>query len=111
MSRARTAWFACLLLLGMLVYLNPLPARADASATVTVLQVDGIISPATSDFITRGLRQAVDSASVLAIIELDTPGGLDTSMRSIIRQILSSPIPVASFVSPSGARAASAGTF
>ncbi len=87
-------------------------AAQEASAPlVTVLQVDGIINPATSDFITRGLEQAAEQGAVLAIIELDTPGGLDTSMRSIIRQILASPIPVASFVSPGGARAASAGTF
>ena len=78
---------------------------------VTVLQVDGIINPATSDFITRGLKQAAEQGAALAIIELDTPGGLDTSMRSIIRQILASPVPVAGFVSPGGARAASAGTF
>src|SRR5690606_22523153 len=73
--------------------------------------VDGIISPATSDFITRGLEQAADEGAALAVIELDTPGGLDTSMRSIVRQILASPIPVVGFVSPGGARAASAGTF
>lgn len=112
MSKARTAWFACVLLLGILVYWTQMPAKAGAAAsTVTVLQVDGIISPATSDFITRGLRQAAENGSKLAILELDTPGGLDTSMRSIIRQILASPIPVVSFVSPGGARAASAGTF
>ncbi len=112
MNRARAAWFACILSLGILVAWVQAPVKASAQAPiVTVLQVDGIISPATSDFITRGLRQAVENGSSLVVIELDTPGGLDTSMRSIIRQILASPIPVASFVSPGGARAASAGTF
>jgi membrane-bound serine protease (ClpP class) len=76
-----------------------------------VLQVDGIISPATSDFIVRGLDKAAEQHASLAIIELDTPGGLDTSMRTIVRHILASPVPVATFVSPGGARAASAGTF
>jgi membrane-bound serine protease (ClpP class) len=86
-------------------------AATATAAVVTVLQVDGIISPATSDFIVRGLAQAAEKNASLAIIELDTPGGLDTSMRSIVRHILASPIPVATFVSPGGARAASAGTF
>lgn len=88
-----------------------LAADTPDTATVRVLQVDGIISPATSDFITRGLKEAAEAKAALVVIELDTPGGLDTSMRTIIRHILASPIPVATFVGPSGARAASAGTF
>ncbi len=112
MGRARSRWFACGAMAGLLAIfgLAGSPAAA-AEPVVKVLQVDGIISPATSDFITRGLKQAADDGAVLAVIELDTPGGLDTSMRSIVRQILASPIPVASFVGPGGARAASAGTF
>jgi membrane-bound serine protease (ClpP class) len=86
-------------------------AAVGAGNTVFVVQVDGIISPATSDFILRGLEEAAESQAQLVVIELDTPGGLDTSMRSIIQGILASPVPVASFVAPAGARAASAGTF
>ncbi|HEY9279433.1 MAG TPA: nodulation protein NfeD [Eoetvoesiella sp.] len=78
---------------------------------VVALRVDGIVSPATSDFLIRGISKAADEKAALVIIELDTPGGLDTSMRAIIKRILSSPVPIATFVSPSGARAASAGTF
>lgn len=112
MNRTRAGLFACMLLLGLLASWAQSAVKTNAQApTVTVLHVDGIISPATSDFITRGLQQAAENGSTLAVIELDTPGGLDSSMRAIIRQILASPIPVASFVSPSGARAASAGTF
>ncbi|SHH83111.1 NfeD family protein [Pollutimonas bauzanensis] len=109
---SRTGLIACGMLLGILAFAGPAPSPAMAAAPkAVVLQVDGIISPATSDFIARGLAQAAQEDAMLAVIELDTPGGLDTSMRSIIRQILASPVPVATFVSPGGARAASAGTF
>jgi membrane-bound serine protease (ClpP class) len=110
MSKAK--WIACSLLLCVLAFSGQVFSSAVAATPkVVVLELDGIVSPASSDFLTRGLARAVEENAVLTVIEMDTPGGLDASMRSIIRQILSSPIPVATFVSPGGARAASAGTF
>lgn len=85
-------------------------AQTPASRAVQV-SVQDVIGPATADHIIRHLEQAIEADAALFIIELDTPGGLDSSMRAIIRAILGSPIPVATFVSPAGARAASAGTF
>ncbi|KAG0167843.1 hypothetical protein DFQ30_005597 [Apophysomyces sp. BC1015] len=84
---------------------------AAAPAPVVLIPVNGAIGPASADFIERSLERASKMQAQLAVIELDTPGGLDPSMRQIIKAILASPVPVATFVAPAGARAASAGTY
>jgi membrane-bound serine protease (ClpP class) len=103
--RAARALFS--LLLGL-----PLLASGVAAAPqAVVLQIDGAIGPAVADYVVRELRSVRQAETRLVVLRMNTPGGLDTSMREIVRAILSSPVPVATYVAPSGARAASAGTY
>jgi membrane-bound serine protease (ClpP class) len=87
------------------------PTSAAAGSSVALVTVDGVISPVTVRIVATALERARTEHAVALIIQLDTPGGLERSMRSIVQEILSSDVPVVVYVAPTGARAASAGVF
>ena len=87
------------------------PLSALASGEIVVVRVDGPINPVVGEFVAGEITQANGAAAELIVIQMNTPGGLDTSMRQIIKAIEDSKVPIVSYVSPGGSRAASAGTF
>jgi len=103
-----TLWLACLAVAGGVL----LGASAgDSRKTALLLNVADSIGPATGDYIIRGIRRAEREGVELMILKLDTPGGLDSTMRDIVKAVLASEVPVVTYVHPAGARAASAGTY
>lgn len=86
-------------------------AGTESQNAIWVINIDGAIGPATSDYFIRGLEEAQMADAPVIILKMSTPGGLDTAMRDIIKAILASEVPVVSYVSPKGSRAASAGTY
>lgn len=102
--------FARILLVALPVYLFAPPGVAIARQ-VNVIRVEGVISPSSADYIVTAIKQAEKDKVAALVIELDTPGGLDTSMRVIIKEMLAAERPIVVYVAPSGARAASAGAF
>jgi membrane-bound serine protease (ClpP class) len=108
----RLAYSAVLLALCLALPAAWAPAHAaPAAPRVVIVTLDGAITPASADYAVRAIRKAGREEAELVVLKLDTPGGLDPSMRSIIKAILASSVPVATFVAPDGARAASAGTY
>lgn len=99
------------LLLAVALGLIPAGAGAQASETVPSIELTGTIDPATEGWIDSALEDAAEEEAPLVVVRIDTPGGLETSMREIIKSVIEAPMPVVLYVSPDGARAASAGAF
>jgi membrane-bound serine protease (ClpP class) len=109
--RAMARWLSMGLLLASPVLGRGSDTASAAERRATLIELNGPIGPAMSRFVERTLARANDERNIVVILQMDTPGGLDTSMRDIIKAILASTVPVVSYVAPSGARAASAGTY
>lgn len=108
MKHMKTLFFC--LIFSILLWQAPIQASTETRHAV-IFNINGPIGPATANFVHHSLQSAYDKHASLIIIRMDTPGGLDSSMREIIRDMLASPIPIIVYVTPSGARAASAGAY
>ena len=86
-------------------------ASASVAGEAIIVELTGAIGPATSDYVSKSIHEAESRAAAVVVLRMDTPGGLDTSMREIIKSITASSVPVVGYVAPAGSRAASAGTY
>jgi len=112
MANVRTSAFFYLVfvsLIGLCIPSFGTSEQALAGGEVVIIELEGPINPGTAMYVVRGLDEAKDRDAALAVVRLDTPGGLASSMRAIVKAILNSPVPVAVYVAPRGAGAASAG--
>jgi membrane-bound serine protease (ClpP class) len=109
-TRRFRSFLRILVLIMMALHMAPSIASAQ-NGEVRVLTIDGAINPLTARYLERGLREANDARAAAVVVRLDTPGGLETSMRKMTADMLASPVPVVVYVVPPGARAASAGMF
>lgn len=110
-DRLAVAWLPTLLCAAMVLTVLWFGPARGAPRTAVVISLDQPIGPGTAAYVVRGLRAAERQRAAVVVLRLDTPGGLDSAMRDIIRAMLASPVPVIAYVAPSGARAASAGTY
>ena len=103
------------MLAGVLVLLGyafaVLGSESARPGQVWLVELDGALGPATADLIIRSIESAVEAEAEALVIRMDTPGGLDKSMRELVQAILAADLPVITYVAPNGARAASAGTY
>jgi membrane-bound serine protease (ClpP class) len=109
--RALLVSVLCLVAVAALSQQAGAPPGGAGAGRAVLLEINGPLGPATSDYVVRGIEEAAEQRAQLVIIQMDTPGGLDSAMRDIIKAILNSPVPVVTWVAPSGSRAASAGTY
>jgi len=107
----RPATILLWLVLTLFIAITPGMAQQSASDAVVLLKVTGVIDPVVAGYVEQGVQVATEEGARLVVIQLDTPGGLDTAMRSIVQTIMNAKVPVVVYVAPSGARAASAGVF
>lgn len=101
----------CLIAAGLAIGLGSSGSAQGDGHQLDVVELEGVIDPTSADYLTGTIQEVTDEGSDLVIIQLDTPGGLEVSMREMVQQILSSRVPVVVWVGPPGARAASAGVF
>ena len=97
---------AALLSVLVLFAVSVVSAHAAATDTVVVAKIDGVINPVSAEYLDNALKRAADERAGALVIMLDTPGGLDASMRTMVKAITSSDVPVITYVAPAGARAA-----
>ena len=105
------AWWLPPVLVALALGLAAPASAQGSSGAVVELKLDGVVDPFIADYLTEGIAQAADQGATAVLVTIDTPGGLDSSMREITQAILNAAVPVIGYVAPSGARAASAGTF